>query len=253
MSRKAPRGATLPSRIGEVIASPPSGILAARRPRIAVTLGATLSLVVGFQTALPAAAHAQERDAGQSPWTFSAFGAWLPGYHLPEVDAFTTPAAGVQQHVRLWDMGARFGAGMDVSYDLAHGFLVVTGVRREADTQGGVLCLEGDGCILPLREEASLVVAHLAPGWTTGGPVPVTGYIGPSLSFGDSSASDFGLMLGALVDVPVHIPGLSLRLGVEDRLAFWDSEAPDVEVDGPLLDPGSTHLVAFRAGLAYRP
>lgn len=197
------------------------------------------------------AALASDPDRSRDRLAVSAFGAWMPGYHLPSAKGVGTPS-GTIQTLWEWDIPARRAYGLEAAYELVAGLGVLAGFRREGAASGGLVCDPGTDCLLPLRIVGPLTVVHVAPGWTSGGPVPVTAYVGPSVTFGTASASRFGVMMGTFADVPTPHERISVRLALEDRIAFWTNDAPDPEL-GPRLDPGSTHLLALRAGLAYRP
>lgn len=195
---------------------------------------------------------ASDPDRPRGRLSVSGFGTWMPGYHLPSARTHGTLSGETRQQIEEWDMPARRAYGAEAAYDLTAGLRMLAGFRREGTAAGGLVCDPGAICLLPSRTEGPLTVAHLAPGWTSGGPVPVTAYVGPSLSIGATSASRFGIMMGAFADLPTPLARVSVRLAVEDRIAFWKNDAPDPEA-GPRADPGSTHLLAFRAGLAYWP
>ena len=196
------------------------------------------------------AAAATGQDVGApapARLSVAAYGGYGLDYTIPTT-SLSFGGEGAERVERDLELGGRATFGLEASKPLSGRVVGIAGWRYETESS----CDGPQACPESLAMQGPNSVFQLGVGLAFGGRAPLTVHAGASLSTGDSAASDLGLLFGAFLDIPAPGSSLAVRLGVEDRLAFWENEDAFVDLSGALRR-GPSQLVSLRAGLAYRP
>ncbi|HSM35117.1 MAG TPA: hypothetical protein VK837_01860 [Longimicrobiales bacterium] len=227
-----------------------------RRSSVLTSLLAMAS-VGAFPAGLGGQAAGASAADGPARRSVGVFGGYAFGYTIPS-RSIAFLGEGAVQFQRDWRLDARGVFGVDGTLPIAPRFLVLASWRFEPETTGAPECSGIDVETLALIACDGLAIqgpntiGYVGVGGILGRRLPLTLHAGPTVTTGATSASRLGLMFGATLDVPTPRAGFVLRLAAEDRLAFWRNDDSIVDASGT-LDGGPNHLLALRAGVAFRP
>ena len=219
------------------------------------------AVALGALLAAPSAVHAQTDGGafseGPARRSIGLFGGYGFGYAIPS-RAVALVGDGAVEYRRDWKLDAQGVFGVDGSLPVGPRFSILGSWRFESETTGSPECSGVDAEVLALiacdgeAVQGPTTVGYVGLGGVIGERFPVTLHAGPTVTTGDTSASRIGLLFGATLDIPTPRSGLALRLGFEDRLAFWRNQNAFVDATNR-LERGPSHLLALRAGIAYLP
>ncbi len=195
------------------------------------------------------AAAAQGVATSPAALSLAAYGGWSLDYTIPMRSVSLVSGEATERDLEL---GGRTTFGLEATRPLSDRVVGIAGWRYETESTCTAPESSAQPCPEELATQGPSSVFQLGLGLVLGGRSSMTLHAGATYSTGDTHASDIGLLFGAFIDVPVAGPHLALRVGVDDRLAFWEEDDAFVDISGS-LERGPSHVVGLRAGLALRP